>query len=403
MDRRSFLWSGVRWVGCGAACGLAAVGQPGRQDRRQLQSAPCEKSALPPTRSVIPVVGDGRWIWKSPPEGQTGYLEPRTYRLSIGIQLQATGPTEQLQATTPAPVEFSEQRIDRVQLEMDRCQAELRPLTAEAGQLVLSADSLAEGQVAAAAAHFTLTLFKQYQGHAKEQFPVAQQFPKEFRQPYLTDSPGIQTRLPEVRQLVKALTAAFDHPWDKALAFKCWVWENIQARIGRYTSVQAALRDRVGDCEERAAVFVALCRASGIPARLVWVPNHNWAEFCLKDEQGEFHWIPAHTSCYSWFGWTGAHELVLQKGDSIPLPGKKPVRLVPDWMTWSGARPQVRFQAELTPLPATGGEDPGPGARRKDAKGEWCVTGEHEMDRYLRDGDRIKPPAEKQHLGGHKP
>ena len=26
-------------------------------------------------------------------------------------------------------------------------------------------------------------------------------------------------------------------------------------------------------------MLVALCRAGGIPARLVWVPNHNWAEF----------------------------------------------------------------------------------------------------------------------------
>ena len=68
------------------------------------------------------------------------------------------------------------------------------------------------------------------------------------------------------------------------------------------------------------AVFVALCRAAGIPARLVWIPNHNWAEFYLTDKDGKGHWIPAHTACYFWFGWTGVHELVLQKGDRIRLP-----------------------------------------------------------------------------------
>jgi hypothetical protein len=168
------------------------------------------------------------------------------------------------------------------------------------------------------------------------------------------------------------------------------VWQHIRARAGIYTSVVAALRDRVGDCEERAAVFVALCRAAGIPARLVWIPNHNWAEFGLCDEAGQLRWIPAHTSCYSWFGWTGAHELVLQKGDRIQVPEKRrPQRLLADWAQWQGARPRLRWAAELTPLPAELGADPGPGHRRKDEKGEWVVIGGHALDPYLRDGTRI--------------
>ena len=105
----------------------------------------------------------------------------------------------------------------------------------------------------------------------------------------------------QVKQLAAKIAGQIGHPWDKAKAFHDWVWNNIEARIGYYTSVVEAIRDRVGDCEERAAVFVALCRVSGIPARLVWVPNHNWAEFYLKDHQGKGHWIPSHTSAYSWF------------------------------------------------------------------------------------------------------
>ena len=35
-------------------------------------------SFKPPSFAVIPVVGDGKWIWKDPPaDGQSGYLEPR--------------------------------------------------------------------------------------------------------------------------------------------------------------------------------------------------------------------------------------------------------------------------------------------------------------------------------------
>ena len=127
------------------------------------------------------------------------------------------------------------------------------------------------------------------------------------------------------------------------------------------------------------------CRG-GIPARLVWVPDHNWAEFYLTDDKGVGHWIPAHTACYFWFGWTGAHELVLQKGDRLRMPdrGNRLFRLQEDWMQWSGRRPQVRYNAELSPLPATSGADPGPGARKKMSNGEWKVVGKHPMDQYAR-------------------
>jgi hypothetical protein len=136
-------------------------------------------------------------------------------------------------------------------------------------------------------------------------------------------------------------------------------------------------------------VFVALCRASGIPARLVWVPNHNWAEFYLVDHAGEGHWIPSHTSAYSWFGWTGAHEMVLQKGDNVAVPEKsKAQRLLADWLQWSGSQPKVHFLASIKPVAASLADDAGPGARSKDAKGEWVLDGTHALDAYLRDGDR---------------
>ena len=59
--------------------------------------------------------------------------------------------------------------------------------------------------------------------------------------------------------LEKAKIAAFaaTTDYDKARAFYEWVWANIKGRPQIYTSVTAALKDRVGDCEERAAVFVA--------------------------------------------------------------------------------------------------------------------------------------------------
>lgn len=384
MDRRQFLSTGAA---AGAVVvfgthsnGLARDGNP------RLRVG--EYTHVAPTRSVIPVVGDGTWVWTEPPKDQTGYLEPRPYELKVGIEITGNGNATAIKATTPVPLPLPEQLIDRATIEKVNCLADFRRLTPEAGQLVLAAPAIGKGGTVGAVAHMRLTLRKEYHGHAKEQFPAKQpRLPREFAKAYLYDSPGIQTRADEVKTLTEKVGGKIAHPWDKAKAFHAWVWENIRPVEGPYTSVVEAIKSRVGDCEEHAAVFTALCRASGIPARLVWVPNHNWAEFFLADESGKGHWIPAHTSCYSWFGWTGAHEVVLQKGDSIELPEKrKPQRLMEDWMQWSGARPDARWFAELRPLPPEEGEDAGPGARSKNERGEWVRVGTHELDAYLRDG-----------------
>ena len=312
--------------------------------------------------------------------------EPRPYDLSIGIRLEGAGDASGITSTTAVPLEYPEQKIESVKIETAGCQAQLRKLADGAGQLLLSAAQIARGQIVSAVAHYRLTLYKQYHGHSADQFPARQKVPPEIRKAYLQDSPGIQTRSKRVRQLAAELTSGTPkHPWEQVKSFADWTPRHIKPQIGSYTSVTAALDDRRGDCEEMAGVFVALCRAIGVPARLVWIPNHTWAEFFLVDHQDKGHWIPAHTACYSWFGWNGVHELVLQKGDRVPLPEKrKTVRLLADWMQWSGAEPKARYTAELTPQPSEPGSDAGPGARRKDEKGEWKVVGGHPLDRYMR-------------------
>ena len=79
-----------------------------------------------------------------------------------------------------------------------------------------------------------------------------------------------------VKEVVRTTTTDETHAWDAAKIFHEWVFDNIEGVPGKYTSVEEAIKKRSGDCEERAAVFIALCRSAGIPARLVWVPGHNW-------------------------------------------------------------------------------------------------------------------------------
>jgi hypothetical protein len=336
------------------------------------------------------VVGDGKWIWTEPPKDQTGYLEPRSYELEIGIELRGEADARRIRASTPVPTPHSEQRIHDVEIRVENCQARLQQLGAHAAQLVLAAPRIARGQTVRAMARYRLTLTKQYQAYDRDRFPAEQpEPPLDIRKLYLSDSPGIQTSSSEVRKLSAELTGTSQqHPWDLAQTFFGWGREHIEPKHGTFIGVVNALRRRTGDCEEFAGIFVALCRSVGIPARLVWVPNHNWAEFYLTDDEGTGHWIPAHTSCYSWFGWTGAHELVIQKGDRLNVPQESKLqRLIPDWAQWSGKRPRLRYLAELKPLAPEGEDgDPGPGGRSKQESGEWRLAGNHPLQRYMRDG-----------------
>ena len=383
MDRRRFLQAGL---GTAATAGLA-----GPAMTTMLRNSPPRPTVgeLPPRRppaySLIPVVGDGYWIDNDPPKGAEGYYHPRLFEARIGIEMEGTGRATKIRATTPVPVEYPEQKFEDFSLETSGCEAAVRPLADTAAELVLASPGLVEGGKLRAMANFRLKLTKQYLGFVKDQFPAEQTAPREVQRQYLGNSPGIQTLSREVRTLSKKLADGADHPWDQIKKFVAWIRGNIRGRVGAYTHVLTALEKKEGDCEEMAAVLVALCRSAQIPARLVWVPNHNWTEVYLADGEGQGHWVPVHTGCYSWFGWTGAHELVLQKGDRIALKEKRSqTRLLCDWARWVGAAPKIRFIAELRPIASTEGEDPGPGARSKTATGEWKLVGNHEFDRYAR-------------------
>jgi len=207
--------------------------------------------AAPPAYSVIPVVGDGKWIWKEPPESETGYLEPRSYDVSLGIELEGSGPASDITSTTVAPLEYPEQKILDSSIDTRGCQAQIRKLAEGAGQLVLSAAEIGRGQMIRAVARFRMTLFKQFFAYQAEMFPAKQEVPPDVRKTYLQDSPGIQVRSRQVRSLAKELLSGTPkHPFEQARAFAEWVPKNIQPQIGSYTSVTAALDDRRGDCEE---------------------------------------------------------------------------------------------------------------------------------------------------------
>src|SRR5262245_8141368 len=204
MDRRALLAGGV-----GVAGGLALRAWP--------TPVLWQETELGPVRSVIPVVGDGKWIWTEPP-GETGYLEPRSYSLDIGHELNGDGDATTIQAATPVPSEHPEQKIDDVRLETEGCEARIQPVGEGAAELYLMVPRIGRGQTIQAIAHFRLTLKKQYLGHSQERFAGQQPSPPtEVRRQYLQNSPGIESTAPEVKKLLAQIRGDEQpHPWTLA-------------------------------------------------------------------------------------------------------------------------------------------------------------------------------------------
>ncbi len=398
IHRRRFLKTTAMVAG-GAAAGYFVSGSGNEVSDSTFLNAngliSAEQATVPVTHSVTPIVGDGRWIWTKPPAEQTGYLEPRIFKWEVKMTFTGTGPSSELYASTVLPCAYPEQVDLQYGADLEKHgvgaestvwdKAGIVPYGNTAKQFVLYTPKLGKGQVSCSKIWGRFKISKNYQGYKKEQFPIDQgKASKVFGQQYLNNSPGIRVKSGLVTRLAKSIVTGKMHPWDKAKKFHDWVWNNIKGIPGNYTSVETAIQKKRGDCEERASTFIALCRSVGIPARTVLVPGHAWAEFGLINNDNVAHWIPAHTAAYSWFGWTGAHELVLQKGDNFYVKNrKKKLRLIDDWYHVQGARPKAKFEMSIAPVDENG-DDPGPGARKKADRGRWVLTGNHRDNKWMR-------------------
>lgn len=103
----------------------------------------------------------------------------------------------------------------------------------------------------------------------------------------------VESDHPEIIAKAQELTRGKTTTLEKVKEIYAFVQQNL-VYGGNYANRGAlsALRTRSGVCEDYAALFVALCRAAGIPARMVFgityntesgkQENHAWAEFFLE-------------------------------------------------------------------------------------------------------------------------
>lgn len=125
-----------------------------------------------------------------------------------------------------------------------------------------------------------------------ENLPAGDAVPCTGQEQWLAASPYIQTGAPEIAALAGELTAGSSGALEKIRRLADWVYRNIDKRpvIG-IPDALTTLRQKIGDCNEHAALFSALARSLGIPARIAaGVTYHNkafyyhaWNEVCLNN------------------------------------------------------------------------------------------------------------------------
>ncbi|WP_158633694.1 transglutaminase-like domain-containing protein [Tautonia sociabilis] len=89
---------------------------------------------------------------------------------------------------------------------------------------------------------------------------------------YLAANPMINSEDPQVVSLTRrAIAQAGPDPWSRAVAITHWVADNLREKNFEtaFATAKDVARDLSGDCSEHAVLTAAMCRAAGIPSRVV--------------------------------------------------------------------------------------------------------------------------------------
>lgn len=256
------------------------------------------------------------------------YTELRAYRLRVSLRVGANeAGLRQVTATCAVPVEWPEQKVRFIEeTKSPGLKTRVRDLVGLGAVLTATVPTIRRGDAASVERLYEVRRF---------QIALSRKLdPAELRRPqpmppgmrvHLGVAQGIEVKSPAIVDLGKSLRAAGDTPWAAAREYYDWVRANVAYEMDDFHGAQYALEKRVGDCEDMTALFIALCRGDGIPARSVWIEGHAYPEFYLQDPKGNGAWIPVQACGPDWFGRMIETRVILQKGDSAedPVRGRR--------------------------------------------------------------------------------
>lgn len=277
--------------------------------------------------------------------------EAQTQRIRVGIVITAaSGPCKGIVGTTPVPIDWPEQTVKIVDEESTPFVKNVgyRMVAGTVKQMLVDVPQLPQGQEARAIVTFEVTRHAMLPPDDTSVYvlPNMRKLDRQVRT-YLGDSPYIESRHAKIRSLAKETLADLSeaNAWTQVEALYDIARAKVEYKDGPLKGALKALEDGDGDCEELSSLFIALCRASDVPARTVWVPGHCYAEFYLEDAEGEGYWFPCQPAGDRAFGGIPEHRTILQKGDNFRVPERPRdrQRYVAEFLTGKGGQPSVKF------------------------------------------------------------
>ena len=279
-------------------------------------------------------------------EEMSGLVDPKPYRALFRVEIKAPerGTTSFLGAF-PVVREWPEQTDVRLvsQKTSPGLSLRIKEVPNTCRYVVMRAGRIPPNGVVTAEMEFTMTLWRYLPdwGSVKTTLPQkARGLPAK----YLLPGPGIESDDPRVKAKAGALLA--DAPEDaakQARVFWQFVRSHVQYARAPFQGAAEALTSAKGDCEQRAALFVALCRSAGIPARCVGVPGHAYAEFFVEP----WGWLPAETAGQAWFAGIPEYRMITVKGDGFRVPELQGKMTFFTSRVSAHGMPQVSIQREL--------------------------------------------------------
>jgi len=149
---------------------------------------------------------------------------------------------------------------------------------------------------------------------------------------YTCSEKYIESDNPRIIEKAREIVGTQTNPIFAAQKIYDWVYKNINwtGYSAKTRGALWALENKQGDCSEKALLFIALCRAIGIPARLVhgisyigirdggvfnWTTiGHDWAEIYVTNHG----WIWVDPT-WRLFGSSDIYHIALQHGHSSSL------------------------------------------------------------------------------------
>ena len=249
---------------------------------------------------------------------------PKTYQLKLTMRVNAqNSAVSNVIATGPVPINWPEQKVRLVsEKKSPGVRVHQSEFSGRAAMLTMQVPFIATGRSAVVERIYEITRYRLRFLLDPKKLAVSEKPSRQLRT-FLAAAPGVEIKSRLVVNLAKSLRKTDDDGWTSASSFCQWIRKNVRYQGGTYRGAESAMKQRSGDCEDMTALFVAMCRTSGIPARTVWVQGHAYGEFYLETKNRQGYWIPVQLAGNGAVGEMADYRPILQKGDRIFDPIRK--------------------------------------------------------------------------------